>query len=190
MSLDVSQQEELEKPVTRVIYFIEMNLTSATQRLSTFNQPITWGGFSWAAFGQVLDISTIEEQDGVDPQYININLTVKAEYLAIAIGPVEEYRGKRLKIYMCPMDESFQLVGTPALAWSGYMDTMTVGINDQEGRVELKCETAAFQLKRRPTYRLNSAQHKKLYPNDTGFDYLVNLIANPQLWLSKKFQSR
>jgi hypothetical protein len=43
-------------------------------------------------------------------------------------------------------------------------------------------------LKRQPALRLNAAQQKKRYPTDTGFDYLTDLIANPQVWLSKKFQ--
>jgi len=191
MSLLTSpQQTELEKPVTRVIYFIEFQFTSGTQRLSTFNQPITWGGYEWSGFGQVMEISNVDEVDGVDPRSLTFTLNSRAEWLASAIGPVTEYRGRPVKMYMAPMDESFVLVGTPVLAWSGYMDTSAIGFSGQEGSIQIKCETAAYQLKRRPTYRINAAQHKKSYPTDTGFDYLNDLIANPQRWLSKKFQMR
>jgi hypothetical protein len=68
------------------------------------------------------------------------------------------------------------------------MDTVVVGVDGEQGKAILKCETSAYGLKRRPSLRLNAAQQKQKYPTDTGLDYLTDLIANPQLWLSKKFQ--
>lgn len=190
--LDANQQTELEKPVTRVVYFVELQLSTGTQRISTFNQPITWGGNTWSGFGQLVNMSQVQEEEGSEAK--NINLTIVAaesSWLALAIGPVEEYRGRPVKIYMCPLDTSFQLVGTPVQVWRGTMDTVVVSIDENgEGGVNVKCETSAFSLKRRPVFRVNAAQQKQKYPTDTGFDYLTDLIANPQLWLSKKFQAR
>lgn len=190
--LDANQQTELEKPVTRVVYFVELQLSTGTQRISTFNQPITWGGNTWSGFGQLVNMSQVQEEEGSEAK--NINLTIVAaesSWLALAIGPVEEYRGRPVKIYMCPLDTSFQLVGIPVQVWRGTMDTVVVSIDENgEGGVNVKCETSAFSLKRRPVFRVNAAQQKQKYPTDTGFDYLTDLIANPQLWLSKKFQAR
>lgn len=190
--LDANQQTELEKPVTRVVYFVELQLSTGTQRISTFNQPITWGGNTWSGFGQLVNMSQVQEEEGSEAK--NINLTIVAaesSWLALAIGPVEEYRGRPVKIYMCPLDTSFQLVGTPVQVWRGTMDTVVVSIDENgEGGVNVKCETSAFSLKRRPVFRVNAAQQKQKYSTDTGFDYLTDLIANPQLWLSKKFQAR
>ena len=190
--LDANQQTELEKPVTRVVYFVELQLSTGTQRISTFNQPITWGGNTWSGFGQLVNMSQVQEEEGSEAK--NINLTIVAaesSWLALAIGPVEAYRGRPVKIYMCPLDTSFQLVGTPVQVWRGTMDTVVVSIDENgEGGVNVKCETSAFSLKRRPVFRVNAAQQKQKYQTDTGFDYLTDLIANPQLWLSKKFQAR
>ena len=68
------------------------------------------------------------------------------------------------------------------------MDLMAVAVEGEEGKVTLKCETSAYGLKRVPALRLNAAQHKKRHPNDTGLDYLTDLIASPTVWLSQKFQ--
>jgi len=68
------------------------------------------------------------------------------------------------------------------------MDSLNVGINNESGTITLRCETSAYGLKRRPVFRLNAAQHKKKYPTDTGLDYLNDLISNPAVWLSKRFQ--
>lgn len=190
--LDANQQTELEKPVTRVVYFVELQLSTGTQRISTFNQPITWGGNTWSGFGQLINISQVQEEEGSEAKNINITVVAaESSWLALAIGPVEEYRGRAIKLYMCPMDKSFTLVGTPVQVWRGTMDVVVISIDENgEGNVTIQCETSAFSLKRRPVFRINAAQQKQKYPTDTGFDYLVDLIAKPQLWLSKKFQAR
>ena len=108
--------------------------------------------------------------------------------LALAVGDVEQYRGRDAKIYFCPLNESFQLVGTPQLCWRGIMDTMAIAVDGEDGGITLKCETSAYGLKRQPGLRLNSAQQKSRYPTDTGLDLLTSLIAEPIIWASAKFQ--
>lgn len=184
------QQTATEKAVVRVVYFLELQFQGGTSRLCSFNQTITWGGYDWSGFGQVLKLGQVSEGEGAEARAITVSITAaQAEWLAVAVGPVEEYRGRPFKLYMAPLDEGYKLIGTPALAWRGTMDAVTIGIQGNEGGVEIKCETAANALRRRPVLRMNAAQHKRRYPGETGFDYLTDLITNPQLWLSKRFQS-
>jgi len=116
-----------------------------------------------------------------------LNVT-NVSLLALALGTVEDYRGRAAKLYFCPLDENGVLIDTPELCWRGIMDVMSIGVDGEEGQITLKCETSAYGIKRRASLRLNAAQQKQRYPTDTGFDYLTDLIANPQMWLSKKFQ--
>jgi hypothetical protein len=186
--LSAPQQTELEKPVTRVVYFVEMQFLSSTQYLSSANQTITWGGHDWLGFGEVGAVSAIEESDGVESKSLTFTLNIAQAYLNLAVGNVEEYRGLTAKLYFCPLNESFQLIGTPQQCWRGDMDLMAVGTDGEDGKITLKCETSAYGLKRQPALRLNAAQQKKKYPADTGFDYLTDLIATPTVWLTKRFQ--
>ena len=189
--LSAPQQAELEKTVTRVVYFVEMQFTTGTQRLSSFNRTINWGGYDWSGLGQILRIEKVSESEGSDPKALTFAIAAaQASWLAVAVGPVEEYRGKPIKMYMCPMDESYVLIGLPVLCWRGIMDTAIINISGDEGGVQIKCETSAYALKRRPIFRINAAQHKMRYPGETGMDYLDDLIATPQRWLSRKFQAR
>lgn len=189
MSLSDLQQVELEKPVTRVVYFVELGFSSSTQYVCTADRTLTWNGHDWLGFGTVGAISAVEESEGVESKALNFTLNVaQSAILALAVGSVEEYRGRPAKMYFCPLNESFQLVGTPQLCWRGIMDLMAVAVEGEEGRVTLKCETSAYGLKRQPALRLNAAQHKKKYPNDTGFDHLNDLIEKELVWMSAKFQ--
>lgn len=184
-----AQDAELAKPVTRTVYFVEFQFRDSTSRLSTANFPIDWGGYSWSGVGSIGTIGSIEESDGIESRPLNFSINAaQPSWLALAIGDVESYRGRPAKVYMCPLNESFQMVDTPVQCWSGVMDMVSVSIQGEGGSITLKCETSAFGLKRRPSFRLNAAQHKKEYPTDTGLDYLNDLIATPQVWLSKRFQ--
>jgi hypothetical protein len=191
MTTTTAQNAELAKPVTRTVYFVEFQFAASTSRLSTANFPLTWGGFEWSGVGAIGSIGAIEESDGLESHPLNFSINAaQPAWVALALGSVEAYRGRPAKMYMCPLDEAFQLVDTPEQCWSGQMDMVTTGINGDEGSITLKCETSAYGLKRRPSLRLNAAQQKKEHPTDTGLDYLNDLIANPQVWLSKRFQQQ
>ena len=185
-----AQDAELAKPVTRTVYFVQFEFATGTSRLSTANLPITWGGFDWAGVGSIGLIGSVDESDGLESKPLNFTINAaQPSWLALAVGAVEAYRGRPAKMYMCPLDESFRLVDTPVLCWSGLMDMVSVGINGESGTITLKCETSAYGLKRRPTMRLNAAQHRNEHPSDSGLDYLTDLISNPKVWLSKAFQA-
>jgi hypothetical protein len=187
-TLSAPQQAQLEKAVTGTVYFVELRFRDSTQYLCSSNINITWGEHEWMGLGAIGAISPIEESEGVESKSLTFTLNVaQSSILALAVGDVEQYRGKAAKMYFCPLNESFQLVGTPRLCWRGIMDTMLVGIDGQEGSIQLKCETSAYGLKKPSGLRLNAAQQKQKHPTDTGLDYLTDLIANPVVWTSKKF---
>lgn len=186
-----AQDAELAKAVTRTVYFVQFEFASSTSRLSSANIPLTWGGFDWAGVGSLGTIGTVEESDGLEAKPLNFTINgAQPEWLALAAGPVEEYRGRPAKMWMCPLDESFRMVDTPVQCWSGLMDMLSMGFNENIGTITMKCETSAYGLKRRPAFRLNAAQHKKDYPSDTGLDFLNGLISNPAVWLSARFQQQ
>lgn len=183
------QQTSLEKPVCRTVYFVELSFASGVARASTAGNNFTWGGYDWIGLGGIGGISAVEESIGLASSKVDFTLNAAQSSLrALAVGPVEDYRGRSSKLYFCALDEQFRMIDTPELCWRGIMDTMTLGVDGESGRIALKCETSAYGLKRRPSLRLNAAQQKKQYPADTGFDYLTDLLAQPQLWLSKRFQ--
>lgn len=189
MTVTIEQQAALEQPVVAVAYFAEFDFKSAPVRVCNFNQNQSWGGHDWRGMGLIGSVSDVTESDGLESSPLNFTLSVAdLTVLALAVGPVEEYRGRRAKMWMCPLDDKFHLVGDPVICWRGVMDMMTVGVDGGDGKIVLKCETSVFGLKRRPSLRMNAAQQKIRHPNDTGFAYQSDLISNPAVWLSRRFQ--
>ena len=191
MTITASQQTELERPAPKVAYFMELQFTTATQYLSTWNRNYTWNSQLWLGLGGLVSVSTISESESTVSNSLSFNLNAAdPSWIALAVGDDSVYRRRLALLYMCPIGDDGLLIDTPELCWRGRMDTVAIGVNEDSGSISLKCETAAYAFKRRPTLRINSSQQKKVYPTDTGFDYLEDLIAKPQLWLSKKFQEK
>jgi len=192
MTLTANQQAELEKPVTRFAYFAHFSFLTAAVRVTSLPQTINWGGYDWLGLGSLGSVSAVEESQGTTSSALVFQLNIaQLELLALATGNTNEYRGRDAKLYFCPLDEQFRLIDTPDICWRGTMDNMQASVEGESGTIALKCETSAYGLKRKANLRMNAAQQKQRYPADTGFDYLTDLLGNPDAskWLSKLFQT-
>jgi hypothetical protein len=194
-TLDVNQQAAVEQPTVYVAYFVELQFSGGTVRVCSYSQPYTWGGFTWAGLGSVGSISQIQEDTEFGSNNIMLTLNISdPSVLALAVASPDTYRGKIAKIYFAPLNSDGTLIGTPVVHWRGTMDKMQSSISGNgEGRITIVCETSSFPLKRRIPLRLNAEQQKQRMVHlgmttDTGFDYLIDLLARPIPWLSKTFQ--
>jgi len=190
----VDQQSALEAPVVAWAFFVELQFASSTERVCNFNKTFTWGGFEWRGLGALGSISEIKSTEKVEPNAVTLGLNIaQPEWLAFGVGSVEEYRGLPVTIWQCPLTPEHTLIDDPILAWEGDMDVVAVSVEgdggESAGNISLRCEPAAKRLRRRNALRVNSTQQKLEFPTDTGFDYQADLIANPQTWLSRLFQS-
>lgn len=191
MSISNEQQAALEQPIVRIVYFVEFSFEGGFGRFSTFNSTVEWNGYSWIGASGIVSIGDVEESEGATAKSLDFSLNaVQPELLALAAGSVTEYRGRSAKMWMCPLDENYQLLGEPQICWRGIMDMVTLGEEGETASIKLRCETSAYGLKRRQALRMNAAQQKHTYPDDTGFDHLSVLIADPEVWVSVAFQKQ
>lgn len=172
-----------------LVYFVKMQFRSSTQYVSTSNVNHTWGGHTWLGMGAVGSISEVSSTESMDTSSVTLALNAaELTWLSLALGDAAEYQNLPVTIYMCPMLDTLELIDTPEPCWEGLMDTLNVGVSNEQGSLQLKCESTAYSLKRLPVFRLNKAQWNKTHPTDKGLDYLEALISDPVVWLSKKFQ--
>lgn len=193
--LDAEQQAAMAQSHVKFVYFVEFHFASMVYRASTLGVNVSWGGYEWVGMGRIGSFSPIDESQGTAAASITFDMSLAdTTFVALAAGPVEEIRGRDVVMYFCPLDDNFRLKGTPKQCWRGTMDPPTGGISgkkdDAIGSIQLKCETSARGLKRYPALRLNAAQQKQRYPNDTSLDRMTSLIGKQVPWLTKKFQRR
>lgn len=195
MALSAPQQSELEKSVTRVVYFTEFDFVGGVVRLNSSNSNIDWGGFTWQGLGSLGNISQVDETDSTEAKSLTFTLNcAESSWVALAIGSDLVYRGRSAKLYFSPLAEDFTMVGTPVLCWKGVMDLMLMSIDGDTGSISLRCEGSMFGLKRGEYSRLNNAQHRQQYPippaQKNGLDYLIAVQTDPIAWLSARFQKK
>ncbi|MGI4849315.1 MAG: hypothetical protein ACRYGK_14420, partial [Janthinobacterium lividum] len=171
MTISADQQAALEKAVVKTVFFLELAFQGSTQYMCSSNVSIVWNGHTWLGLGILGSISSIVESDDLASKSVTFTLSAaEPSWLALAAGPLETYAGRKAKLYRCPLDDSFALIGTPERCWQGVMDMLTLGIEDDgSSAISLKCETGAFSLKRGSTLRMNAAQQKQRHPTDSGF---------------------
>jgi hypothetical protein len=181
--------DQLATPSAPIAYFAELLFGDGTQRLTTWNHDLVWGGFTWKGLGAVVAISKIISAER--PQYPALDLTlgVSAEAFAAARGNVGNYRGRDANLYRYVLSDSFTSLGAPDLLWAGEMSQVRVDTGDgKSGSITMRCEQRGRSQRSSSSLRLVSAQHEARFPGDTAFRRKEALIAKPQTWLSKTFQ--
>lgn len=141
---------------------------------------------AWDGTGDLGQISSIEEGDEISPY--NIQLTLSGLDAGLATEAVKElYYQRPVTIYVGALNDSDQLVATPDVIWTGYIDTMDFVLGGQQGdtiRVNAESELAAFDRSANLIYT-NSAQQEKS-TGDTFFTHLQEMEDITLDWGLKK----
>lgn len=168
--------------------------------VSTWPQNETIAGNLYIGVGNLAQVSGFSESENPTQEKVTLSLSVvNASMKALAMGQVERYRNRRVRLYLQMYSETFRPIGSRVLRWNGYMDRVKIprpkaGTSDRagepaRGRIELECSRSGLARSRNADgWRLTSSQQKTQYPGDLGLDYMHELIENPTLWLSKSFQ--
>ncbi|MBT9495380.1 MAG: hypothetical protein IV107_24165 [Paucibacter sp.] len=200
MTLDAGQIALLESDAVGIVYLIELDFLPTTIYLTTFNVdlPIVGRG-DYTAAGSLLSVGEIKESQDTDTQTLPITLNVAdSALLALALGNVENYRGKKARIYLQPLDASYRPVGEPRLRFSGEMEPVKIHRDTQPdeggpvgGTIELPISRAGMSRARNADgLRLTDEQQQAEYPGDLGLQYVRALIEQPSQWLSTRFQQQ
>lgn len=201
MSLDVGVEAgtQLTQDWVGLAWLVEMQFTTGTQRFTNSPVDITVGANTYLGFGTLTQVSPIKESENVTGEKLTLGFTiVNTAMLALALGNVPTYRGKRVRLYLQVLDSNFRRKGDPVPRWFGYMDKVRIKRRrpskpDEKnyGTIEMECTRAGMPRSRRyEGLRLTHAQHTKIYPGDNGFEYVQKLVEQPTRWLSRAFQIR
>lgn len=185
-----------EQAVFGAAWLVQMNFASGVQRFTTFPLTLPVDGFNWLGFGALTSVGNVTESEEVQADAIVLGLSiVDPALIAASVGNVENYRGRRVDVYLQLLTPEFQPAGPKRRRWSGLMDKVEIrratGEEESTGTIEMRCSRAGIgRMRNAQGLRLTHEQQLRRYPSDTGLRYVRTLIEQPALWLSKKFQER
>ena len=186
--------------VAGVAWLAELDFTSGTIYLTTAPQSLTTGGHTYTGLGSLVSIGSLNESTDSSAEKITLSLAVaNSSMLALALGNVEGYRGRAVRLYLQLFDEQWAPVASPLQRWSGVMDRVQItrqpagdgSAGTGTGSIDLQCSRSGMARARYyQGLRLTHQQHQTRWPGDTGLQYMRTLIEQPALWLSKAFQQQ
>lgn len=186
--------DQLVSPHAAVLYLVEMQFITGTQRLTNWSHNLEWAGHTWIGLGSVISVSGVSSSERLEYPALDLGMSVaKSEVLVLALGQVSTYRRQPVTLYQCVLDDEYRPLGDPELAWAGLMDQVRLKTGDGEkveGGVVMRCEMAVKDSRGPLTLRLNNAQQQARYPGDTGLSRIEQMTGQPSTWLSVRFQRR
>lgn len=133
------------------------------------------GDQSWLGTGDLGQISAIEEGDEISPYSIELTLSgIDTEIAAEAAR--ETYYQRPVTLYIGALNASDELVATPDVIWTGFIDTMDAVLGGGAGdsiRVTAESELAMFE--RSSNYLYTNAQQQSDSTGDTFFTHLQEM---------------
>lgn len=198
LTLDTAAQTQIEAAARGVQWLVQLDFGTGTLRYTTHAVDITSGGYTWLGLGQVMGVDTVREaEDGGATDVVLTCSLVSTALLASLSGNVENYRGRRARLYLQLLGEGYQPVGAPRARWSGVMNKVRVERStggqggSSGGSIKMVCSRSGAGRARVGTgLRHTHAQHIARWSDDNGCEYIQTLVEKPAVWLSKQFQQR
>lgn len=158
---------KLIAPSVELFVAVELMFDTAPLRIWSGTSDKIINGNTYTGTGSLLDVSGMEESDGLSSPGANITLSgVDTGIISIAIQ--EPYQNRLCRIFLGSGDDFFEV-------FSGFMDVMTIEDTGDTCTVGLSVESRLILLDRMVPLRYTQETQNSLYPGDTFFSYVAGL---------------
>lgn len=189
MSRDLASNTAAQYAATHVnpIIFVKLEFDTAAPNstgtirlhngLGTYNWNANDGAGirAWQGTGDLGQISAIEEGDEISPY--SIQLTLSGIDTSIAAEAAREtYYQRPVTLYIGALNASDELVATPDVIWTGFIDTMDAVLGGDNGdSIILTAESELAMFDRSSNYLYTNAQQQSDSAGDTFFTHLQEM---------------
>jgi len=131
--------------------------------------------------GDLLSISEIEESADLKANGASVTLTGLNTSL-IQTARDEDYQGRKMTIAIGAMNETADVIATPAILFTGFMDVMTINDGGEYSTINLTCENKLIAFERSNRRRNTDGDQRIDYPNDQGFFFVTSIQEKDFYW--------
>jgi hypothetical protein len=95
----------------------------------------------------------------------------------------DNYQGRDCKIWVAFLNaEDYSIVGDPVLFFRGKCNNSSTTLDKESATITLNVIARASDLYNQKIRRYNSADQKRLFPNDKGLDYVEQAVNKTINW--------
>ena len=159
-----------------------------TIRLTDAFCNLTWNGNEFMALGALGSIDTVEE--GFDLQAYSIQLKLSGipnelrKEVFADVNYRTSYQNRPCRVCISFLDEAYGVYNNPILIFEGQMDACSLEVS-QTVAIAITVQSRLVNWEVPIGGRYNSNDQKAWYPEDTGFDFIPELIDKEIKWGEK-----
>ena len=142
---------------------------------------LTFNSKNYLGVGNLLSISAVDESTDLTATGASIVLSgIQSTLLAIARD--EDYQGRPITIYLGALDDTGDLIASPTVLFSGFMDVMTIAEAGETSTISVTAENKLIAFDRSYVRRYTAEDQKIDYPNDMGFEFVAKIADQEIIW--------
>jgi hypothetical protein len=94
----------------------------------------------------------------------------------------EPYQGRPLIIRLGAFDENGDLIASPVILFSGFMDIMTIADSGDTSTITVTVENKLIAFQRTAVRRYTAEDQKIEHPTDKGFEFVAKIQEKEIVW--------
>lgn len=178
--ITVAAQAALDQANCPVVVFVEMDFPSGYLRLNSSGVHLAWNGATWYGAGRMAGLSELSEGGALEARGVSFSMSgLLSEHVAIALG--QQYQGRRMRLWLAPLDANYQPVADPVLVGRYRMDTMDITLGES-ATITVGAESRLADWDRPRVRRYNAGDQNVAFPDDKGFEFVPQMAEKQLLW--------
>lgn len=183
-ALSSAMQAVATAEVVKPLLFVEADFDSGDLNLWSGIGSLTYGGKTYVGAGNLLSISSIQENVELRANGAQVTLSGIGTPL-LDKAKNEDYQGRELVIKLGALDATDNIIASPIIVFSGFMDTMTIVDGGDTATITVSVENRLIEFERTRVRRYTDNDQRIDYPNDDGFEYVAEIQEKNIVWGDK-----
>jgi hypothetical protein len=145
---------------------------------------LSYDSKTYVGAGNLLSISAISENVELRANGINVRLSGITDPL-LAKAKTEDYQGRELTVKLGGFDSNDNVISSPTIIFSGFMDTMTINESGETATITVAVENRLIEFEKTRVRRYTDNDQRIDYPNDDGLEYVSQIQEKEIVWGNK-----
>ena len=145
---------------------------------------LSYDSKTYVGAGNLLSISGVSENVELRASGITVQLSGISDPL-LAKAKTEDYQGRELLVKLGGFDSNDNVISSPTVIFSGFMDTMTITEGGETGTIAVTVENRLIEFEKTRVRRYTDNDQRIDYPSDDGLEYVSQIQEKAIVWGDK-----
>lgn len=180
-TLSTAMQAVATAELVRPIYLVDLEFASGSIYLWSGLGDLSFNSNTYIGAGDLLSIGAVQESTELTATGAQITLGgIKQSLLTLARD--EPYQGRPLTIRLGAFDENGDLIASPVILFSGFMDVMTINDSGETSTITVSAENKLIVFQKTAVRRYTAEDQKIEHPTDKGFEFVAKIQEKEIVW--------